>query len=120
MFLLQCFHESGFKTISMLSLKCLLNVASNALFANDLRIFSNWTVLKSWISSFTLFFPLPDWGEVDFALGAAVWLLWETWLFVLGKIVDNVLQSQKIHEFRIAGIRDEVHLRWWRFGRWDL
>lgn len=108
MFLLQCFHESGFKTISMLSLKCLLNVASNALFANDLRIFSN------------LFFPLPDWGEVDFALGAAVWLLWETRLFVLGKIVDNVLQSQKIHEFRIAGIRDEVHLRWWRFGRWDL
>lgn len=104
----------------MLSLKCLLNVASNALFANDLRIFSNWTVLKSWISSFTLFFPLPNWGEVDFALGAAVRLLRETRLFVLGKIVDNVFQPQEIHELGIAGIRNKVHLRWWRFGRRDL
>lgn len=104
----------------MLSLECLLNVASNTLLANDLRIFSSWTVLKSWISSFTLFFPLPNRGEVDFALSTAVRLLREIWFLVLGEIVDDVLQPQQIHEFRIAGIGDEVHLRWRRFGRWDL
>lgn len=104
----------------MLSLKCLLNVASNALLTNDLRIFTNWTILKSWISSFTVFFPLPHRSEVNLALGTAVRLLRGARLLVLGEIVDNVFQPQKVHELRIAGIRDEVHLRWGRFGRWDL
>lgn len=92
----------------MLSLECFLNVTSNTLFAYDLRVFSS------------LFFPLPNRGEVDFALGAAVRLLREIWFLVLGEIVDDVLQSQQVDELRIAGIGDEVHLRWRRFGRWDL
>lgn len=118
--LLQGLHEGRFQTVRMLSLKCLLDIASNTLLADDLRVFSSWTVLKSWISSFTLFFPLPNRGEVDFALGAAVRLLREIWFLVLGEIVDDVLQAQQVDELRIAGIGDEVHLRRRRLGRWDL
>lgn len=82
--LLQGLHEGRFQTVSVLSLECLLNIASNTLLADDLWVFSSWTVLKSWISSFTLFFPLPNRGEVDFALSAAVRLLREIWFLVLG------------------------------------
>lgn len=106
--LLQGLHEGRFQTVRMLGLECLLNIASNTLLADDLRVFSS------------LFFPLPNRGEVDFALGAAVRLLREIWFLVLGEIVDDVLQAQQVDELRIAGIGDEVHLRRRRLGRWDL
>lgn len=76
LFLLQGFHESSFQTIGMLGFECLLNITRYALFADNLRVLADWTVLKSGISSFTLFFPFPNRGEVDFALSTAIRLLW--------------------------------------------
>lgn len=98
----------------MFRLERFLHVAGHALLANNLRIFTNWTVLKSGISSFTLFFPFPDGRKIDLALRAAVRLLRWVWFLILRQIVNHVLEPQQVDELDIARIRHEVHLWRWR------
>lgn len=50
-----------------------------------------WRVLKSRISSFTLFLPFPNRGEVNLALGTAKRLRCQWALLLLGQVVDNML-----------------------------
>lgn len=104
----------------MLGLECLLHVACHALLANNFRILSNWTVLKSGISSFTLFLPFPDGRKVDLALRTPVRLLRWVRFFVLRQIVHHVLEPEQIHELDVARVRHKVHLRRWRFRWWNL
>lgn len=104
----------------MLCFECLFNITRYALFTDNFRILTDWTVLKSGISSFTLFFPFPNRGEVDFALSTTIRLLRQVRSFVLGKIVNDIFEPQQVHEFGIARVRNEVHLRRWRLWRWDL
>lgn len=90
--LLECLYERGLQAVRVLRLECLFNITRNTLLANNLGIFSNWTVLKSGISSFTLFFPFPHWGEIDFALRTTVRLLRWAGFLILSKIVHDVLE----------------------------
>lgn len=118
--LLEGFHEGRLEAVRVLGLERLLHVARYALLADDFGVLADWRILKSGISSFTLFLPFPDRGEVDLALGAAVRLLRRALLLVLGQIVDDVLEPEQVHKLGVARVRDEVHLRRRRLGRGNL
>lgn len=118
--LLEGFHEGRLEAVRVFGLERLLHVARYALLADDFGVLADWRILKSGISSFTLFLPFPDRREVDLALGAAVRLLRRALLLVLGQIVDDVLEPEQVHKLGVARVRDEVHLRRRRLGRGNL
>lgn len=77
-----------------------------------------WSILEGGIVCFALLLKLPQRRKVHFALRAAERLLRRRlYGFVFHQEIDDRFQAEQVHEFRVARVRDEVHL-WWRWLGW--